>query len=86
MFERPILQCVGGQLMQGKAKRLHEFEVQRYRRPLYLNLVAFGGADGLELKADQIAEIDLVDRSTADETLDAPREASLADNASSNWA
>jgi len=52
----------------------------------YFSALVVGGADGLDFKADQIAEIDLVDRSTADETLDAPREASLADNASSNWA
>src|SRR3981081_724253 len=69
MLESSVLQRVGRQLMQGKTKRLDKFEVEGNGRSLYLHLAPVGSTDGLQFKADELAQIDRVSWRAADETL-----------------
>src|SRR6266700_5011374 len=57
--------------MQGKTKRLDKFEAEGKRRPLYPHLAPVESTDGLQFKADELAQIDRVSWRTADETLNA---------------
>src|SRR5882724_9385009 len=70
MFESSVLQRVGRQLMQGKTKRLHKFEVEGNQRPASPHFGSVGSANGFQFKADEFAQINRVSRCTADETLD----------------